>query len=159
MDSLVPVRNDLCALIEPVVLFPPVASDRDGRRPVNECELRMPMSIYLLQLWFNLSIGWGSPVLTRPSGLPRASTCRVAGPDETTVANSHLLEKPSGRGAVQGGEPARMSRQSGEPCTILDATSYSAPSSTKNKTGSVSGRCIRRQENMISDEGPTSEWK
>jgi len=133
MDRVVPWR-ELCARIDPVYPQP-----GNGRPPIGvERMLRM----YFLQHWFNLSDPaveealYDSPVMRAFVGIDLG---REPVPDETTVCKfRHLLEEHR-LGPVVFDTVTAYLRDRGiavSTGTIVDATIISAPSSTKNATGS-----------------------
>src|SRR5215467_10904122 len=133
MDRVVPWR-ELCARIDPVYPKP-----GNGRPPIGvERMLRM----YFLQHWFNLSDPaveealYDSPVMRAFVGIDLG---REPVPDETTVCKfRHLLEEHR-LGPVLFNTVTAYLRDRGivvSTGTIVDATIISAPSSTKNATGS-----------------------
>jgi len=84
------VRDATCAISS---VYPKGGSGEGGRPPV---PLERMLRIYLLQLWFNLSIRlWRSTVrLGRNAQFARVDLGREPAPDETTVCKiPHLLEK------------------------------------------------------------------
>jgi len=132
MARVVPWRT-LCARIAPV--YPKAGN---GRPPVGvERMLRM----YFLQHWFNLSDPaveealYDSPTLRAFVGIDLG---QEPVPDETTVCKfRHLLEQ-HGLGRVLFDEVAQHLCAQGlavSTGTIVDATIITAPSSTKNATG------------------------
>jgi IS5 family transposase len=136
MDQVVPWSR-LCALIEPVY---PKGTGSEGGRPVVALE-RM-LRIYFLQLWFNLSDPaveealYDSATMRSFTGIDLG---REPAPDETTVCKfRHLLEQHQ-LGAVLFQAMNQYLHEHGikvSTGTIVDATIISAPSSTKNKSGS-----------------------
>src|SRR5262247_1831284 len=133
MERVVP-WSALCALIEPFYPKP-----GNGRPPVGvERMLRM----YFLQHWFNLSDPaveealYDSPVMRAFVGIDLG---REPVPDETTVCKfRHLLEEHR-LGPVLFETVTAYLRGRGiavSTGTIVDATIISAPSSTKNASGS-----------------------
>ena len=132
MDRVVPWR-ELCARIEPV--YPKVGN---GRPPVG---LERMLRMYFLQHWFNLSDPaveealYDSPPMRAFVGIDLG--CEPV-PDETTVCKfRHLLEQ-HGLGAALFEAVGHYLRAQGlavSTGTIVDATIITAPSSTKNATG------------------------
>jgi len=132
MDRAVP-WGELCALIEPV--YPKAG---DGRPPI---ELELMLRVYFLQQWFNLSDPaveealYDSAAMRAFAGVDLG---RQAAPDESTVCRfRHLLER-HGLGRKIFAQVGRHLQAKGwkvSSGTIVDATIISAPSSTKNQSG------------------------
>jgi IS5 family transposase len=132
MERVVP-WSELCALIEPVY-----SKGATGRPPVG---LQRMLRIYFLQQWFNLSDPaveealYDSIAMRSFVGIDLG---REPAPDETTILRfRHLLES-HGLGKRLFEEVGRHLQAQGLKVatgTIVDATIISAPSSTKNKTG------------------------
>jgi IS5 family transposase len=132
MDAVIP-WGDLVALITPVY---PTAGR--GRPPL---PLETMLRVHCLQHWFNLSDPAMEDALYDSEAMRRFARLELsedAIPDETTILRfRHLLEQhglPERIFAVVGTllERAGLVMKSG---TIVDATILSAPSSTKNATG------------------------
>ena len=132
MDRVVPWEL-LCALIQPV--YP---KGDNGRPPVG---LERMLRIYFLQAWFNLSDPaveealYDSETMRRFVGIDLGLE---AAPDETTVCKfRHLLERHTLGEPIFATVNAHL-KASGlrlSTGTIVDATIISAPSSTKNQSG------------------------
>jgi transposase, IS5 family len=132
MERVVPWR-ELCARIAPV--YPRA---ENGRPPIG---LERMLRMYFLQHWFNLSDPaveealYDSPTMRAFVGIDLG---REPVPDETTVCKfRHLLEDHR-LGQVVFEIVAQHLRAQGVTVstgTIVDATIISAPSSTKNATG------------------------
>jgi IS5 family transposase len=133
MERVVP-WGELCALIGP---FYPKAGN--GRRPIG---VERMLRIYFLQQWFNLSDPGVEEALYDSLAMRSFVAIdlgREPAPDETTVCKfRHLLEKHDiGRKLFEAvhvhleGQGIKVSKG-----TIVDATIISAPSSTKNASGS-----------------------
>lgn len=133
MDRVVPWR-ELCTRIEPVYPKP-----GHGRPPIG---VERMLRIYFLQHWFNLSDPaveealYDSPVMRAFVGIDLG---REPAPDETTVCKfRHLLEQHRLDRVLFDTVTAYL-RERGitvSTGTIVDATIISAPSSTKNASGS-----------------------
>jgi transposase, IS5 family len=132
MERVVPWAA-LCALIDPVY-----SKGTTGRPPVG---LERMLRIYFLQQWFNLSDPaveealYDSIAMRSFVGIDLG---REPAPDETTILRfRHLLESHDlGKRLFE--EVGRHLQAQGLKVatgTIVDATIISAPSSTKNKTG------------------------
>jgi IS5 family transposase len=132
MERVVPWAA-LCALIDPVY-----SKGTTGRPPVG---LERMLRIYFLQQWFNLSDPaveealYDSVAMRSFVGIDLG---REPAPDETTILRfRHLLESHDlGKRLFE--EVGRHLQAQGLKVatgTIVDATIISAPSSTKNKTG------------------------
>jgi IS5 family transposase len=133
MERVVPWR-ELCRLIEPI--YPKAGN---GRRPIG---LERMLRIYFLQQWFNLSDPaveealYDSLAMRSFVGIDLG---REPAPDQTTVCKfRHLLERHEiGRKLFEQvhvhleAQGVKVSKG-----TIVDATIISAPSSTKNASGS-----------------------
>jgi len=132
MERVVPWAA-LCALIEPVY-----SRGTTGRPPVG---LERMLRIYFLQQWFNLSDPAVEEALydsTAMRSFVGIDLGREPAPDETTILRfRHLLESHDlGKRLFE--EVGRHLQAQGLKVatgTIVDATIISAPSSTKNKTG------------------------
>jgi len=132
MERVVP-WSALCALIEPVY-----SKGTAGRPPVG---LERMLRIYFLQQWFNLSDPAAEEALydsTAMRSFVGIDLGREPAPDETTILRfRHLLESHDlGKRLFE--EVGRHLQAQGLKVatgTIVDATIISAPSSTKNKTG------------------------
>jgi IS5 family transposase len=134
MDRVVPWA-ELCALVEPVY---PKGTSGAGRPPI---PLERMLRIYFLQHWFNLSDPaveeslYESVSMRTFAGIDLG---REPAPDETTVCKfRHLLEQHGlGKQLFEavGVHLQRMGLKVSSG-TIVDATIISAPSSTKNSTG------------------------
>lgn len=133
MDAVIPWSR-LLALIEPH--YPKAGR---GRQPVG---LEKMLRIYFLQNWFNLSDPQAEDSIYDSESMRRFAGVELGDdviPDETTILRfRHLLEKHDLTEAIFGEvnallEQRRLLLKSG---TIMDATIISAPSSTKNATGS-----------------------
>lgn len=132
MDKVVPWAR-LAALIEPV--YPKAGN---GRRPY---PLETMLRIHFMQQWFSLSDPAMEETLydiASMRGFAGLSLTRGSVPDETTILNfRHLLEKHQLAEQLLAQINALLSerglllRQG----TIVDATIISAPSSTKNQSG------------------------
>lgn len=132
MDRVVP-WGELCALIEPYYPKP-----GNGRRPI---DLELKLRVYFLQQWFNLGDEaveealYDSATMRTFAGVD-LNECPA--PDETTVLNfRHLLER-HGLGTKLFEQVGRHLQSKGLTITkgtIVDATIISAPSSTKNRSG------------------------
>jgi IS5 family transposase len=132
MERVVP-WGELCALIEPV--YPKAG---DGRPPI---ELELMLRVYFLQQWFNLSDPAVEEALYDSASMRAFAGVdlgRQAAPDETTVCRfRHLLEKHNlGKKLfTQVGRHLQSKGWKVSNGTIVDATIISAPSSTKNQSG------------------------
>jgi IS5 family transposase len=132
MERVVP-WSALCALIEPVY-----SKGTTGRPPVG---LERLLRIYFLQQWFNLSDPAVEEALydsIAMRGFVGIDLGREPAPDETTILRfRHLLESHDlGKRLFE--EVGRHLQAQGLKVatgTIVDATIISAPSSTKNKSG------------------------
>ena len=132
MDAVIPWSR-LIALIEPHYKKP-----GRGRRPH---ELERMLRIYFLQQWFNLSDPQAEDVIYDSESMRRFARVELGDdviPDETTILRfRHLLEKHRLTEAIFEAvkdlliENHLLLRAG----TIVDATIISAPSSTKNATG------------------------
>ena len=132
MDRVVPWAL-LCALIQPV--YP---KGDNGRPPVG---VERMLRIYFLQAWFNLSDPAVEEALYDIEAMRRFVGIDLgleAAPDETTVCKfRHLLERHALGEAIFATVNAHL-KASGlrlSTGTIVDATIISAPSSTKNQSG------------------------
>lgn len=106
------------------------------------------LRVHCLQLWWNLS----DPAMEEELR-ERPLYCQFAGlagarriPDETTVLRfRHLLEKAALAPQILATINAGLSAQGLmlKIGTVVDATLIAAPSSTKNKTGTRTPRCIK----------------
>jgi transposase, IS5 family len=132
MDAVIP-WDRLTALIEPHYPKP-----GNGRQPLG---LEKMLRIYFMQQWFNLSDPQAEDSIYDSESMRRFAKVELAEdvvPDETTILRfRHILEKNGLTGAILetiNGLLAekRLTLKSG---TIVDATIISAPSSTKNATG------------------------
>lgn len=132
MDAVIP-WDRLIALIEPHYPKP-----GNGRRPLG---LEKMLRIYFMQQWFNLSDPQAEDSIYDSESMRRFAKVELSEdvvPDETTILRfRHLLEKNGLTGAIFETINAllaekRLTLKSG---TIVDATIISAPSSTKNATG------------------------
>ncbi|MGH7803829.1 MAG: IS5 family transposase [Candidatus Binatia bacterium] len=132
MDAVIP-WDRLIALIEPH--YPKAGN---GRQPLG---LEKMLRIYFMQQWFNLSDPQAEDSIYDSESMRRFAKVELAEdvvPDETTILRfRHMLEKNGLTGAIFetiNGLLAekRLTLKSG---TIVDATIISAPSSTKNATG------------------------
>jgi IS5 family transposase len=132
MERVVPWA-ELCTLIEPVY-----SKGTTGRPPVG---LERMLRIYFLQQWFNLSDPAAEEALYDSIAMRSfvgIDLGREPAPDETTILRfRHLLESHDlGKRLFE--EVGRHLQSRGLKVatgTIVDATIISAPSSTKNKTG------------------------
>lgn len=133
MNAVVPWAR-LTALIEPH--YP---KGKGGRPPM---PLERMLRIYFMQQWFNLSDPQAEDSLYDSESMRRFAGVELAEdaiPDETTILNfRHLLEHHRLTEQIfaevrQLLEEKKLLLKSG---TIVDATIISAPSSTKNATGS-----------------------
>ena len=148
MDGLIPWER-LEERIRPV--YPKAGK---GRQPY---PLAVMLRIHCVQLFYNLSDpGMEDSVVTRAGLLYEAESVRrfvglkLSGalPDETTILNfRHLLERHSlGEGLLQeinahlDSQGLRLREGA-----IVDASIIEAPSSTKNRPGNGTRRCIRRR--------------
>src|SRR2546426_4494059 len=132
MDAVIP-WDRLIALIEPH--YPKAGN---GRQPLG---LEKMLRIYFMQQWFNLSDPQAEDAIYDSESMRRFAKVELADdvvPDETTILRfRHILEKDGLTAAIFetiNGLLAerRLTLKSG---TIVDATIISAPSSTKNATG------------------------
>ena len=132
MDAVIP-WDRLTALIEPHYPKP-----GNGRQPLG---LEKMLRIYFMQQWFNLSDPQAEDSIYDSESMRRFAKVELSEdvvPDETTILRfRHLLEKNGLTGAIFETINAllaekRLTLKSG---TIVDATIISAPSSTKNATG------------------------
>lgn len=133
MDAVIP-WTELLALIEPH--YP--TAGRRGRPPV---PLATMLRVYFLQQWFDLSDPAAEDALYDSEAMRRFARVELHEdvlPDETTILRfRHLLEQHGLTEAMFAGvrgllETKGLLLKSG---TIVDATIISAPSSTKNATG------------------------
>ena len=142
MDRVVPWA-ELCALIEPV--YPKAG---DGRPPI---DLELMLRVYFLQQWFNLADPAVEEALYDSMAMRAFAGVDLGekpAPDETTVCRfRHLLETHDlGKKLFeQVGRHLQAKGMKVTNGTIVDATIINAPSSTKNASGSVTPRCIRRR--------------
>ena len=132
MERVVPWAK-LCALIEPVY-----SKGENGRPPVG---LERMLRVYFLQQWFNLSDPAAEEALYDSIAMRSfvgIDLGREPAPDETTILRfRHLLEQ-HGLGKKLFEEVGRHLQAQGLKVasgTIVDATIISAPSSTKNQSG------------------------
>jgi len=132
MDRVVPWA-ELCALVEPV--YPKAG---DGRPPI---ELELMLRVYFLQQWFNLSDPAVEEALYDSASMRAFAGVDLGdrpAPDESTVCRfRHLLER-HGLGRKIFAQVGRYLQAKGLKIsngTIVDATIISAPSSTKNQSG------------------------
>lgn len=132
MDAVIP-WDRLIALIEPH--YPKAGN---GRQPLG---LEKMLRIYFMQQWFNLSDPQAEDAIYDSESMRRFAGVELGDdvvPDETTILRfRHLLETHRLTGAIFAAvkellAEKRLTLQSG---TIVDATIISAPSSTKNATG------------------------
>jgi transposase, IS5 family len=135
MERVVPWA-ELCTLVEPVY---PKGTTGAGRPPI---PLERMVRIYFLQHWFNLSDPGVEEALYESVSMRTFAGIdlgREPAPDETTVCKfRHLLEEHGLGQRIFELVGQHLQRQglkvsSG---TIVDATIISAPSSTKNASGS-----------------------
>jgi IS5 family transposase len=132
MDAVIPWER-LIALIEPHYPKP-----GNGRQPLG---VEKMLRIYFMQQWFNLSDPQAEDSIYDSESMRRFAKVELSEdvvPDETTILRfRHILEKNGLTGAIFETINAllaekRLTLKSG---TIVDATIISAPSSTKNATG------------------------
>jgi IS5 family transposase len=132
MDAVIP-WDRLTALIAPH--YPKAGN---GRQPLG---LEKMLRIYFMQQWFNLSDPQAEDAIYDSESMRRFAGVELADdvvPDETTILRfRHLLETHRLTGAIFAAikellAAKRLTLKSG---TIVDATIISAPSSTKNATG------------------------
>lgn len=132
MDAVIP-WDRLIALIEPHYPKP-----GNGTQPLG---LEKMLRIYFMQQWFNLSDPAAEDSIYDSESMRRFANIELVDdvvPDETTILRfRHILEKNGLTGAIFETINAllaqkRLTLKSG---TIVDATIISAPSSTKNATG------------------------
>jgi transposase, IS5 family len=132
MDAVIP-WDRLIALIEPHYPKP-----GNGTQPMG---LEKMLRIYFMQQWFNLSDPAAEDSIYDSESMRRFANIELVEdvvPDETTILRfRHILEKNGLTGAIFETINAllaekRLTLKSG---TIVDATIISAPSSTKNATG------------------------
>src|SRR5919109_437336 len=132
MDAVIP-WDRLTALIEPN--YPKAGN---GRQPLG---LEKMLRIYFMQQWFNLSDPQAEDSIYDSESMRRFAKVELSEdvvPDETTILRfRHILEKNGLTRAIFETINAllaekRLTLKSG---TIVDATIISAPSSTKNATG------------------------
>jgi IS5 family transposase len=132
MDAVIP-WDRLTALIEPH--YPKAGN---GRQPLG---LEKMLRIYFMQQWFNLSDPQAEDSIYDSESMRRFAKVELSEdvvPDETTILRfRHILEKNGLTRAIFETINAllaekRLTLKSG---TIVDATIISAPSSTKNATG------------------------
>ena len=132
MDQVIPWSR-LMALIEPH--YPKAGK---GRRPLG---LERMLRIYFLQHWFDLSDPGAEDAIYDSESMRRFVGIELGEdkvPDETTILNfRHLLEKHDLTKAIFE-EVGSLLKEKGlllKQGTLVDATIISAPSSTKNQSG------------------------
>jgi transposase, IS5 family len=132
MDQVIPWTR-LIALIEPHYPKP-----GKGRRPLG---LEKMLRIYFLQQWFDLSDPGAEDAIYDSESMRRFVGIELGEdkvPDETTILNfRHLLEKHELTKAIFD-EVGALLKEKGlllRQGTLVDATIISAPSSTKNRSG------------------------
>jgi transposase, IS5 family len=132
MDQVIPWSR-LIALIDPH--YPKAGK---GRRPLG---LEKMLRIYFLQQWFDLSDPGAEDAIYDSESMRRFVGIELGEdkvPDETTILNfRHLLEKHDLTKAIFD-EVGALLREEGlllKRGTLVDATIISAPSSTKNRSG------------------------
>lgn len=132
MDRVIPWSR-LISLIEPHYPKP-----GKGRRPLG---LEKMLRIYFLQQWFDLSDPGAEDAIYDSESMRRFVGIELGEdkvPDETTILNfRHLLEKHELTKAIFE-EVGALLKEEGlllKQGTLVDATIISAPSSTKNRSG------------------------
>ena len=126
-----------------------------GRRPY---PLPVMLRIHCVQLFYNLSDPGMEDLLYEAESVRRfvGLSLSEALPDETTILNfRHLLERHQlGKGLLEEInahlESQGLRLREG---TIVDASIIEAPSSTKNRAGERTRRCIRRRRGISGISG------
>ena len=126
-----------------------------GRQPY---PLSVMLRVHCVQLFYNLSDPGMEDLLYESDAVRRFVGLKLSGPlpHETTILNfRHLLENHKlGQGLLKEInahlESQGLKLREG---SIVDATIIEAPSSTKNRAGSVTRRCIRPRRGTSGTSG------